>query len=157
MRSPEFRAELARRQEILAGAANVMTAEVIGFLASRMRADIADILPDVEVIKKAREKGISHWIKEYEETTTHKADGSKETRVKLKMVDADKSTALLSKILGLEFRDDAKDRARNAIRGIMALNQCSPHEAIVILAPHNPLVVTLRDEFENNPLLVESK
>jgi nucleotide-binding universal stress UspA family protein len=43
--------------------AKIHTDEVIGTLASQMRGDIADVLPDNEIIKRARERGVSHLIK----------------------------------------------------------------------------------------------
>lgn len=43
--------------------AQVQTNEVVGTLASQMRADLADILPDDEILRGARERGVSHLIK----------------------------------------------------------------------------------------------
>jgi hypothetical protein len=43
--------------------ARIHTDEVIGTLASHMRADIALIVPDNPIVQRAREAGVSHWIK----------------------------------------------------------------------------------------------
>lgn len=153
MRQKEFKEELSRRQEILAAAANVTGVEVMGILASQLRADIADILPDEEIVKEARKRGVSHLIHSIEIKTITRKGGDEEKTVKIKMVDATKAAIQLSKLLCLEIRDDAKERARTAIRGIMDLNKCTAEEAIAVLAPHNPVVAQLRDEFCNGPVI----
>ena len=150
-----FAEELARRQEILSCAANVTGAEVIGILASQMRADIADVLPDEELVIAARARGVSHLIRKIKVRTIIRRDGSEEKIVELELVDAGKAAIALSKMMGLEARDDAKERARNAIRALMDLKQCSPEEAISILAPHNPTVTQLRDEFAGTGPIIE--
>lgn len=154
LKQKDFAAELARRQEILSAAANVTAVEVIGTLASHLRADIADILPDEPVVIAARARGVSHLINQIEIITTTRRDGTEEKRVKIKLVDSGKAAAQLSKLMGLETRDDAKERARNAVRALMALQNCSPEDAISILAPHNPHVAYLRDEFAGQSLAV---
>ena len=153
MRQKDFKEELARRQEILAAAANVTAAEVIGTLASQLRADIADILPENEIVKKARARGVSHLIQQIEYTEITKPNGAVEKKTKIKMVDAGKAAIQLSKLLALEIRDDAKERARTAIRALMDMNKCTAEEAISVLAPHNPIVAQLRDEFVNGPVI----
>ncbi len=155
LKQKDFAAELARRQEILSTAANVTGAEVIGILASQMRADIADVLPDEPIVIAARERGVSHLIRKIKIRTITRPDGDEEKTVELEMVDAGKAAAQLSKLMGLEARDDSKERARSAIRALMDLKQCSPEEAISILAPHNPTVTALRDEFAGNGPIFE--
>jgi len=150
----DFKEELARRQEILSAAANVTAAEVIGILASQLRADIADVLPDVEVVRKARARGVSHLIRDVEIKTITRRDGSVEETVKVKMVDSTKAAIQLARLMGLEARDDSLERARQAIRSIMDLKPCSAEEAISILAPHNPVVTRLRDEFAGTGLVI---
>lgn len=147
MKRKDFREELARRQEILSSAANVTAAEVIGLLASQLRADIADVLPDEPIVLAARERGVSHLIRKIKVRTITRPSGDEEKTVELEMVDAGKAATTLSKLMGLEARDDSKERARSAIRALMDLKQCSPEEAITTLAPHNPTVTQLRDEF----------
>jgi intracellular sulfur oxidation DsrE/DsrF family protein len=70
-------------------------------------------------------------------------------------VDAGKAATTLAKLMGLENRDDSKERARSAIRALMDLKQCSPEEAISILAPHNPTVTQLREEFAGSNAIIE--
>lgn len=153
MKRKDFREELARRQEILSSAANVTAAEVIGLLASQLRADIADVLPDEPIVMAARERGVSHLIQQIEVTTMTRSDGSEEKKVKLKMVDAGKAAAQLSRLMGLEARDDELERARTAIRSLMALQEISAEEAIIKLSSHFPVVLRLRDEFLGQPLI----
>lgn len=150
MQQKDFAAELARRQEILSAAANVTAVEVIGTLASQMRADIADILPDDPIVEAARKRGVSHLIQSIKIKTITRQNGDEERNVEIKMVDASKAAVQLSKLMGLEARDDAKERARTAIRALMDMKGCSAEEAISILAPHNPHVIHLRDEFAGN-------
>jgi len=155
LKQKDFAAELARRQEILSTAANVTGAEVIGILASQMRADIADVLPDDPIVIAARQRGVSHLIRKIKVKTITKPDGDEERTVELELVDAGKAATTLAKLMGLEARDDSKERARSAIRALMDLKQCSPEEAISILAPHNPTVTTLRDEFAGSNAIIE--
>lgn len=155
LKQKDFAEELARRQEILSTAANVTGAEVIGMLASQMRADIADVLPDEPIVIAARQRGVSHLIRKIKVKTITRPSGDEERTVELELVDAGKAATTLAKLMGLEARDDSKERARSAIRALMDLKQCSPEEAISILAPHNPTVTTLRDEFAGNGAIIE--
>lgn len=155
LKQKDFAAELARRQEILSTAANVTGAEVIGILASQMRADIADVFPDDPIVIAARQRGVSHLIRKIEVKTITRRDGDEERTVKIELVDAGKAATTLARLMGLENRDDSRERARSAIRALMDLKQCSPEEAISILAPHNPTVVTLRDEFAGTGPVIE--
>lgn len=127
---------------------------MIGLLACQLRADIADVLPDEPIAIAARERGVSHLIQQIEVTTTTRPNGTEEKKVKLKIVDAGKAAAQLSKLKGLEARNDPRERARSAIRALMDLKQCSAEDAISILAPHNPTVTQLRDEFAGGPVIM---
>lgn len=155
LKQKDFAAELARRQEILSTAANVTGAEVIGILASQMRADIADVLPDDPIVIAARQRGVSHLIRKIKVKTITRPSGDEEKTVELELVDAGKAATTLAKLMGLENRDDSKERARSAIRALMDLKQCSPEEAISILAPHNPTVTQLREEFAGSNAIIE--
>jgi len=148
---PRFLEELQRKQAILSSAADVMTAEVIGTLASQMRADIYDVLPNIPEVKRARANGVSHLIRKIKVTTsrhTHK-DGSHTTerRVELEMVDSNKAAIQLAKLMGLPGMDDELERTRNAIRTCIDLKSISAEEAILMLTPHFPAAPRLRDEF----------
>lgn len=155
LKQKDFAEELARRQEILSTAANVTGAEVIGILASQMRADIADVLPDEPIVLAARERGVSHLIRKIKVRTITRPSGDEERTVELELVDAGKAATTLAKLMGLENRDDSKERARSAIRALMDLKQCSAEQAISILAPHNPTVTALRDEFAGSNAIIE--
>jgi hypothetical protein len=56
-------AEIQERVRARVAEAKIHTDEVIGTLASHMRADIALIVPDNPIVQRAREAGVSHWIK----------------------------------------------------------------------------------------------
>ena len=56
-------AEIQERINARIAEAGVQANEVIGVLVSHMRADIAEIMPDNPVVKRAKEAGVSHWIK----------------------------------------------------------------------------------------------
>jgi hypothetical protein len=64
-RGPENVVKSGIRERIAArtAEAKIHTDEVIGTLASHMRADIGEIMPDNPVVKRAKEAGVSHWIK----------------------------------------------------------------------------------------------
>lgn len=156
---PYFIKHLNQRQMILSNAADLTAAEVIGVLASHLRADIADVLPDDPIVKAAKEAGVSHLIQQIEVVEQIKRVRGKddviERRTKIKMVDSGKAAQQLSKLLGLESRDDEIERARNGIRAIMAMKGCSAEEAISIAMPHFPAAIKLRDEFAGNGPVIE--
>jgi phage terminase small subunit len=56
-------AEIQERVRARVAEAGVQANEVIGVLVSHMRADIADIDPDNPIVKAAKARGVSHWIK----------------------------------------------------------------------------------------------
>lgn len=138
---------LAQHQEIIGNCVSITAAEVLGRLISLSRADIGDILPDVDVVKEARRNGVSHWIKKIKKRTIHRKGGETEEIVELEIHDSAKALVQACKLMGLEARDDELDRARTAIRVAMDLNGWSAEEAISRLAPHYPGVVKVRDEF----------
>lgn len=157
---PYFIQHLNQRQAILSNAADLTAAEVIGTLASHLRADIADVFPDDPIIKAAKDAGVSHLIRDFEVIETikrvkGKPDDVLERRTKIKMVDAGKAAQQLAKLMGLESRDDEIERARIAIRTCMAMKGCTAEEAISILMPHFPAVIRLRDEFAGNGPIIE--
>jgi len=59
LRKPQIVARVTQRM----CDAKIHTDEVIGTLAAQMRGDMADVLPDNEIVKRARERGVSHLIK----------------------------------------------------------------------------------------------
>lgn len=158
---PHVKAYLEQCQSILSNITNITAAEVVGRLVAISRADMADILPDDPIIKEARKNGHSHLIRKYKRTTTTRIDTKgkpiEEVKVELEMHDAAKPLAILVELLGLKGRDDELERARTAIRTAMALNDLTPADAILQLAPHFPAVVRLRDEFCGQPIDVTPK
>jgi phage terminase small subunit len=59
MKSPYVRSRIEAHLE----AANLNTDEIIGGYVSQMRCDIADLIPDCDILIAAQQKGISHNIK----------------------------------------------------------------------------------------------
>jgi len=153
LKNPAFVAEFHRRKELLAAAADITAVEVIGTVASHLRADIADLLPDEPVVIAARKAGVSHLIKELRITETVKrVRGSKDEEtvdrvIHLKMVDSQKAAQTLGKWMGIEARDDELERTRTAIRTAMAMFDMSAEEAILKITPHFPAAPRLREEF----------
>lgn len=146
-RQSAFKEALLQRQEILNNVANITQAEVVGLLISFARADLGDIFPDEPIIQAARKAGVSHVIKKLRSKKITKRDGEIEETIEIEIHDPSKALTQLCKLLGLEGRDDELERGRTAIRTAMALNNFSPEQAIIQLAPHFPAVVRLRDEF----------
>lgn len=144
-----FLEHLNKRQAIIASIADITAAEVIGTLVSQMRADIADIFPDNPVLRKASAAGVSHLIKKLKVTTRKNGD----EHIEIELVDSNKAAVQLSKLMALETRDDEMERARLAIRAVMAMKGCSALEAIHIVAPHVPAVLKLRSEFDTEPTI----
>lgn len=151
LKTPYLSKYLAQKQEILESASTITQHEVIAMLVSHARADVAEVLPDIPIVKKARKAGVSHLIKEIEvRTTTKKAvDGSPvvEETVKLKLHDAQKSLGLLADMLGLKTRADELETARTAIRVLIDVYKLTPQEAIFKLSAHMPAVHKVASEF----------
>lgn len=152
LKTPYLSKYFAQRQEILQSAATITQHEVIAMLVSHSRADIAEILPDIPIVKKARKAGVSHLIKEIEVRTITKrqADGSPpvvEEVVKLKLHDAQKSLGMLADMLGLKTRSDELETARTAIRVLIDVYGLTPQEAIHKLSAHMPAVHKVASEF----------
>lgn len=154
LKNPAFLAELHKRREILATAADITAIEVIGLIASQMRADIADVLPDEPIVIAARKAGVSHLIKELDVREIVKRSLSTgddvevvERHVKVKLHDSQKAAQMLTKLMGLEARDDELERTRTAIRTAMAMLDLTADEAILKITPHYPAAPRLREEF----------
>jgi phage terminase small subunit len=96
---PYIRRRIAERMQ----EARIHTDEVIGTLASHMRADIALIVPDNPIVQRAREAGVSHWIKRL--TVKKYYDKSKDAVVQETSVELHSSQAAakqLCAVMGLE-------------------------------------------------------
>jgi len=79
--------------------------EVIGTLVSHMRVDLADFLPESEILRRAREKGISHLIKKLK-TRTRLVPQKKGKAIQEQVIDIEVYSSLeaikeLCKIFGL--------------------------------------------------------
>jgi phage terminase small subunit len=80
--------------------------EVIGTLASQMRADLADIDPNDPLLKRAKKAGVSHLIKRLKTTTRYVPAGKgkkpiKEVKQELELYSAQEAAKQLAAIKGL--------------------------------------------------------
>jgi hypothetical protein len=92
------------------------TSEVLGTLASQMRADAADFFEegDNPIVDRARRLGVSHLIKELDITERFIPNGpgrepTREVRTKLKLYDAQSAARTLGKYKGLEVAPKEND------------------------------------------------
>lgn len=132
--------------------AQVDTNEIIGTLVSHMRGDLADVIPDEEILKSAKERGVSHLIKELKVTRrTIPADVDEEgeetfpevleTKYEIKLHDAQAAAKQLCNVFELEHMpapnskvlDDAIDRliAKAEAKGL----EVTPEQARAKLMP----------------------
>lgn len=146
---------LDQRVRILSEAGSTSANEVMSLLVSHLRADVADILPDVEIVQRARKAGVSHLIRRIKVKRKTHPDGSIEEDVDLMMVDSQKALKQLCRIMGLDdpFRDDELERTRTALLATMKLKEIGAEEAIMLLTPHFPAAPRLKDEFIGKPIV----
>ncbi len=99
----------------------IQTNEVIGTLASHMRADIAEILPDNEVLKRAKKAGLSHLIKKMKTTERYTKDGEHVVTHEFEMYSAQEAAKQLCAVFGLNKlpASNPNDAAREALAAIM--------------------------------------
>ncbi len=100
-------AKVLERIKELSSHSNVRVPEIVGTLASHMRADMADFFPDNAVVKRAREMGVSHLIREIEIDerlipSLTSAEPIRLVRTKLKLHDSQRAAQVLGKYKGLE-------------------------------------------------------
>jgi hypothetical protein len=114
------------------------TSEVVGTLASQMRADVADFFEEGEnpIVDRARRLGVSHLIKELDITERFIPNGpgrepTREVRTKLKLYDAQAAARTLGKYKGLEVapKENDADVTRRA-EGFRALVDQLYNEAL---------------------------
>lgn len=155
MKRTAVREYLDQRIRILSEAGSASINELMSLLVSHARADIADILPDVEIVRQARKAGVSHLIKSIRVKRKTHPDGTVEEDVDLAMVDSQKALKQLCHIMGLDdpFRDDELERTRKALHTAMAIMNLSAEEAILKITPHFPAAPRLRDEFIGKPIV----
>jgi hypothetical protein len=100
---PDIRQRIeARIQE-----AQVDSDEVIGTLVSHMRADLADILPENEILQRAREAGFSHLIKKIRirERFISQGPGNepiREATTELELHDSQAAAKVLANLIAME-------------------------------------------------------
>lgn len=117
--------------------AQVQTNEVIGTLASHMRADIADVVPENPIARAAREAGVSHLIRKL--IIKRYWDKSKEAEVEETTVEMHNSQAAakqLCSVFGLnkEAATNPHDAARAAYEDLMSRYSLKPEEAAPIVS-----------------------
>lgn len=106
--------------------------EVIGTLASQMRADLSDILPEDEILKRARENSVSHLIKKLKVKTYHTKSGNKVITHELEMYSAQEAAKQLCNVMGLnkELAKNPQDAARAAFERLQQEYEDVPKEII---------------------------
>jgi len=102
--------------------AGVQANEVIGTLASHMRADIADIVPNNPIVRRARESGVSHWIRKL--TVKEYFDKSKQatvTETTVELHNAQTAAKQLCAVMGLDVapQKNPYDLARAAYERLL--------------------------------------
>jgi phage terminase small subunit len=102
--------------------AKVQTNEVIGTLASHMRADLADILTDNEVLQQAKEVGLSHLIKKMKTTERFTKGGERIVTHEFEMYSAQEAAKQLCAVFGLNKLPAANpnEAAREALRAVLS-------------------------------------
>lgn len=116
--------------------AKVQTNEVIGTLASHMRADMADILPDNEVLQEAKLAGLSHLIKKMKTTERFTKDGERIVTHEFEMYSAQEAAKQLCAVFGLNKlpATNPNDAAREALRAILSETDLTEDAARRIVA-----------------------
>lgn len=114
----------------------IQTNEVIGTLASQMRADIAEILPDNEVLRQAKERGLSHLIKKMKTTERFTKDGERIVTHEFEMYSAQEAAKQLCAVFGLNKLPgiNPNEAAREALRAILSETGLSEDKARQIVA-----------------------
>jgi hypothetical protein len=130
--------------------AKVETNEIIGTLASQMRADLADILPKDEIMQRAKEAGVSHLIKKLRIKTRFISNGpgkkpDKEVTHEIEMYSAQEAAKQLCSVFGLNKKEgenpiDEQERVERAIETYITRTGASRAEAIKNLIPFLPEV-----------------
>lgn len=122
--------------------AKVESNEIIGTLASHMRGDLTDLLPDDDEIRqRTKERGISHLIKKIKVKTRFIPNGEgkepdKEVTHEFEMYSAQEAAKQLCAVFGLnkEAAKNPFDAARDALATIMRDLGLSQAEAVPIVA-----------------------
>jgi hypothetical protein len=121
----------------------VETNEIIGTFASQMRGSLADIAPEDELLKAAKERGVDHLIKKLKVTTRlipqkgHDEDGNPEPPIKevtheFELYSAQEAAKQLAGIKGLmkELAKNPEEQAREAYSRLVADFKDIPAETI---------------------------
>jgi phage terminase small subunit len=96
---PYIRRRIAERMQ----EARIHTDEVLGTLVSHLRADIGEIMPDNPIVQRAREAGVSHWIRKV--TVKEYFDKSKQatvTETTVELHNSQTAAKQLCAVMGLE-------------------------------------------------------
>jgi len=110
---PDIQARIAARTT----EAKIHTDEVLGTLASHMRADIALVMPDNPIVQRASEAGVSHWIKKVVvKTYFDKSKQATVTETTVELHNAQTAAKQLCAVMGLEVsaQKNPYDAARAA-------------------------------------------
>jgi phage terminase small subunit len=103
---------IAEKRAALSAQADVEAGEIIGALAGQMRGDLADIVPEDEILRQAKERGVSPLIKKLKTHTRfipqkgHDKDGNplpsiREVTHEFELYSAQEAAKQLASIKGL--------------------------------------------------------
>lgn len=111
---PDIRARIEARRRELLDHAQVESGEIVGLLASHMRGDMADLLPEDAFLAQAKARGVSGLIRELEITERliiGKGDEPpvRERHYKIKLHSAQEAAAKLGALMEKGFGEDARD------------------------------------------------
>lgn len=111
---PDIRARVEARRRVLLEHAQVESGEVVGLLASHMRGDMADLLPEDAFLAQAKARGVSGLIRELEITERliiGKGDEPpvRERHYKIKLHSSQDAAAKLGALMERGFGEDARE------------------------------------------------
>lgn len=114
----------------------LQTNEVIGTLASHMRSDIAEILPENEILKQAKKAGLSHLIKKMKTIERYTKDGERVVTHEFEMYSAQEAAKQLCAVFGLNKLPGVNPNAaaKEALQVILAETGLAEDKARQIVA-----------------------
>lgn len=114
----------------------IQTNEVIGTLASQLRGDLAEIIPDSQILQRAQERGLSHLIKKLKTTERTTKDGELIVTQEIEIYSSQEAAKQLCAVFGLNKlpASNPNDAAREALRAILSETGLAEEQARQIVA-----------------------
>jgi hypothetical protein len=128
----------------MAAAARVRPIEVVGVLASHLRADFALVLEldGTFDLAACRRRGVLHLIRRVKVRRRFTAGGEREESVELELHDAQRAALALARMLGLHEppRQTERRQVERALAAYMAEAGCTREQAVADLSELSPVV-----------------